>query len=821
MLRRFISFFFSWLVLASALVSYGGGYLLLWISKDLPDYQQLSIYEPPVMTRIHAADGSLLGEYATERRLYLPISSVPESLIQAFLSSEDKKFYQHPGIDYESILAAFIFNVQNLKSGRRPIGASTITQQVAKNFLLTNELSYKRKLREILLALKIEQAFSKDKILELYLNEIYLGLGSYGVAASALKYFGKGVFELDFHEMAYLAALPKAPNNYHPFRHPMQAKMRRNWVLDRMYSNGFISLEESERAKGLPLGVKLHSVDPSTFAAGYFTEEVRRIIYAMYGERKLYEGGLSVRTTLDPKMQIIARNVLIKGLISIDRSKGWRGPVDRIRVDDEWGRTLLQVRMLNDINPWRMGIVLEVNRNFAEIGLRPSASSQFQYGNKKKEGSVKIRLDHKGIAWTRKKKDKKKANINNVLSVGDVIYVAPEGKGGEWELMQIPEIEGALVAIDPHTGRVKAMVGGFSYDGSQFNRATQAMRQPGSAFKPFVYAAALDNGYTPSSIVMDAPVEIDQGPGLEIWRPRNYSRTFFGPSTLRRGVEKSRNVMTVRLAKDIGMPLVSEYAKRFGIYDNLLPFLAMSLGAGETTVLRLTAAYAMLDNGGKKVTPTLIDRIQDRWGNTIYRHDERECQGCAAESWTGQNEPVIIDHRPRIISPYTSYQVTSILEGVIRRGTGSIVRAIKRPIAGKTGTTNGERDAWFVGYSPELAVGVFVGYDKPRSMGRGATGGRIAAPIFRDFMSLFLADKPAVPFPVPSGIQLFRVNVETGLKARINDRNAIMEAFKPGEAPPDQHSMIGYTDPEGWNNNAPGSINGEPRSISSGSGGLY
>lgn len=794
MLWRCTGYLFASMSMVSLVGAAAVAYVIWNMSRDLPDYEQLALYEPPITTRVHAADGSLLAEYAKERRLYLPVDAIPKLLIKAFLAAEDKNFYWHSGVDYESVAAALLINLRNFGTGRRPVGGSTITQQVAKNFLLNNEVSYERKLKEALLALKIEQTFDKDQILELYLNEIYLGSGSYGVAAASLNYFGKSVAELDLQEMAYLAALPKAPNNYHPFRATARATARRNWVINQMRRNGFIGSDAAEQARAAPLEVTLRSVDPHMFAADYFAEEIRRVLYAMYGERKLYEGGLSVRATLDPEMQIMARKALVDGLVSFDRMKGWRGPVDRIAVAPDWASAITQIPDISDVAPWRMGVVIAVNNDQAEIGLRPAVSPSGGFSAERET----VKLNREGVAWTggASGKNGRSPAVRDILRVGDVVYVAPnEAPGGRnvsWELMQIPEVEGAIVAMDPHTGRVKALVGGFSYSESEFNRATQALRQPGSAFKPFVYAAALDNGYMPSSIVIDAPLEIEQGPGLDIWRPRNYGRVFYGPSTLRLGIEKSRNVMTVRLARDIGMPLVREYAERFGIYDHLLPVLAMSLGAGETTLLRMTAAYAMLDNGGKKVTPTLIDRIQDRWGRTIFRHDKRECTGCDVDSWNGRDGPVLIDHRPQILDPHTAYQMTSMLEGVVQRGTGAVVRSVKKPLAGKTGTTNDERDTWFIGYSPDLTVGVFVGYDKPRSMGKGSTGGRVAAPIFRDFMAMALSDKPAIPFRVPEGINLFRVDAKTGLKASINDKNAIMEAFKPGRQP-SRHSVIDYS----------------------------
>ncbi|MCB1435706.1 MAG: penicillin-binding protein 1A [Rhodobiaceae bacterium] len=819
MIFRFIGYLFAVAIMLGLAAAAAVAYIIWDTTQDLPNYDALAKYEPPVTTRIHAADGSLVAEYARERRLYLPINTIPDLVIEAFLSAEDKNFYQHNGIDFAGIARAVVVNINNAASGRRLVGASTITQQVAKNFLLTSEVSYERKLKEALLALKIERAYSKDKILELYLNEIYLGIGVYGVAAASLAYFDKSASELTLDEAAYLAALPKAPNNYHPFRHTERAVERRNWVIDRMVENGFADAAAGEAAKARPLDVTPRPTGAHIFAADYFAEEVRRQIYTIYGEKKLYEGGLSVRTTLDPKLQIMARKALVKGLVDFDRERGWRGPVTRLEPGGDWGEALAKVEALSDVAPWRLAMVIEVDEKKALVGLKPDFDKTGQLTAERNAAELSL----EAVSWARKslgdgKLGNKVKSVAEVLAVGDVVYVAPNEKGDAWELMQVPEIEGAIVAMDPHTGRVHALVGGFSYAESEFNRATQAQRQPGSSFKPIVYAAALDNGYTPSSVILDAPIEVDQGGGQDVWRPQNYGKKFYGPSTLRLGIEKSRNVMTVRLAQDMGMPLIAEYGRRFGIYDNLFPVLSMALGAGETTVLRLTAAYAMLDNGGKKITPTLIDRIQDRWGATIYRHDKSVCEACAAQSWQNQDEPALIDNRLQIIDPHSAYQITSMMEGVVQRGTGTAVRAVGRPLAGKTGTTNDERDAWFVGFSPDLAVGVFVGYDNPRPMGRGATGGHVAAPIFRDFMTMALAGTPAIPFRVPPGLNMYRIDAKTGLKARPGDEKVIMEAFKPGTAPPDSYSIIGYTDDGGQ----PLTVSPEADSaIRSGRGGLY
>ncbi len=794
LLLSFLGWSFGLFVIAFLAVSAGVGYLLFEASKELPDYESLARYEPPVMTRIHAHDGSLIAEYARERRIFVPINTIPKRVIAAFLSAEDARFYEHGGIDMQGVARAAVKYVETKMTGRGGIqGASTITQQVAKNFLLTSDRTFDRKIKEAILAIRIERAYTKYKILELYLNEIYLGIGAYGVAAAGLNYFNKELKDLTLEEAAYLAALPKAPNNYHPFRNRQKATERRNWILDQMADNGYITAEEATAAKAKPLEVKFRPSGAHIFAAEYFAEEVRRSIHAQYGEEKLYAGGLSVRTTLDPRLQEMARLSLIDGLVAYDRDQGWRGPVSKIDISGDWGIPLGAIDIPSDIMPWRLGVVLEAGKDKAIVGLRP-ARQQDGTLTKDRE-AVEITLAE--VKWAKVPATKATAKaVTDIVTPGDVIYVAPKDPrklDGVWSLMQIPEVAGGLVAMDPHTGRVLAVAGGFSFAMSQFDRVIQAKRQPGSSFKPFVYAAALDNGYKPTSIILDAPIEIEQGPGQGIWKPENYDKEkSFGPTTLRVGIEKSRNQMTVRLAQDVGMPLITEYAKRFGIYDDLLPVLSMSLGAGETTLLRMATAYCMLANGGKRVRATLIDRIQDRWGRSVWKHDARECVGCMAETWAGQPEPEIPDDRKQVLDPHTAYQMTSILEGVVQRGTATVLKSLNRPIAGKTGTTNEERDAWFIGYTPDLVVGVFVGFDTPRPMGKGRTGGGVAAPIFGDFVKRALADKPAAPFRVPPGLKLVRVNLKSGLRAGANDPQAIQESFKPNEEPDDAYSIIGF-----------------------------
>lgn len=773
---RFIGRFFGFLFATGAIVFVVGAVVaggIVWkYEQELPDYTQLKNYEPPVMTRVHAGDGSVLAEYSRERRLYLPSSAIPALVKEAFISAEDKSFYTHNGVDPEGIVRAALVQIE----GGHMQGASTITQQVAKNFLLTNVRSYDRKIKEALLSFRIESAYSKEKILELYLNEIYLGLGNYGVAAAALNYFGKSVHELTVAEVAYLAALPKGPNNYHPFLHRDKAIDRRNWVIDRMVENGYVAKADGEKAKAQPLGVTQRVLSPNTYYGGFFAEEVRRELSERYGEKKLYEGGLSVRTTLDPKMQRMARKALVDGLVRYDEAHGFRGPMRHINIEGDWGPPLADVPMLGDVSPWQLAVVLDLNGNEARIGLQPKREPDGTVNRERQTGT----LVQTGLKWSR-------GTGRNGLTPGDVVYAEPiDGRPGDYRLRQIPEVGGAIVAMDPYTGRVLAMVGGFSFDQSEFNRATQAMRQPGSSFKPFVYATALDNGYTPSSIVLDEPISIDQGPGLGVWTPENFEGKSGGPHTLRYGVEHSINQMTVRLARDVGMPLIAEYAKRFGIYDDLPPYLSMSLGSGETTLMRMTTAYSMLANGGKKIKSTLIDRIQDRWGHTIYKHDERLCEGCNAQNWSNQDEPKLVDNREQVLDPLTAYQITSIMEGVIQRGTGVAIKVLNRHLAGKTGTTNDAKDLWFVGYSPDLAVGVFMGYDRPRSLGDSAQAALYTAPIFRDFMGMALKGKPDIPFRVPPGIKLISVDARSG--QRSTGTGSILEAFKPGTAPPESYA---------------------------------
>ncbi len=764
-------------------------YVFVHFGSDLPAHDHLKTYEPPVTTRVYASDGRMMAEYAIERRVYLPIEAIPQRLRNAFLSAEDQNFHSHPGVDPVGLMRAVVTNVRNLNSGKRPEGASTITQQVAKNFLLTNEVSIERKIREALLAFRLEQTFTKEHILELYLNEIYLGFQSYGVGAAALNYFNKSVDELSIAEAAFLAALPKAPNNYHPVHKTDAAYARRDWVLRRMLEDGHITAAQAEAARAERIVLRQRDETQTVFGAGFFAEEIRRTLAERYGENALYKGGLAVRSTLDPDLQKIAGEALRHGLMAYDRRHGWRGPVATLSEVDgsDWAAALAAVpRPPGALEDWRLALVRAVERDAVSLGFADGGTGVMAFDT---------------MGWARPWLENQRVgaapdSAADVVSVGDVVLVAPatDDQTGEpaetvFALRQIPDIEGALVAMDPHTGRVLAMMGGFSAGRSEFNRATQARRQPGSSFKPFVYMAALENGYTPASIILDAPFVYDQGPGLAKWKPQNYSHKFYGPSTLRMGVEKSRNLMTVRLAQAVGMEEVADVAERFGVVDNMPLYLAASLGSIETTVLRMTRAYAMIANGGRRIDATLIDRIQDRHGRTIYRHDGRPCRGCEAVAWSNQTVPALSDPRPRVIDPLTAYQMTSILEGVVRRGTGGrIGAAIKKPLAGKTGTSNDAFDTWFVGFSPDLAVGVFVGFDDPRTLGPREAGSTAAGPIFRDFMKAALEDTPGRPFPVPPGIQFITVDRQTGRRA--TGEGTITEVFKPGEGPDEQPAVL-------------------------------
>ncbi|MGO7541883.1 penicillin-binding protein 1A [Rhizobium ruizarguesonis] len=788
---RLFGYFFGMACVLFLVAAAGVAIYLANVAKDLPDYAVLNSYAPPVTTRVHAGNGALMAEYAKEKRLFLPIQAVPDRVKAAFLSAEDKNFYNHPGVDLTGLGRAILVNLQNFGSGRRPVGASTITQQVAKNFLLSSDQTIDRKIKEAILSFRIEQAYSKDKILELYLNEIFFGLNSYGIAGAALTYFNKSVTELTVAEAAYLASLPKGPANYHPFRHPEAALERRNWVIDRMVENGYVSQPDGEEAKKQPLGVTARTTGPSLFASDFFAEAVRRQLIDQYGEKVLYEGGLSVRTSLDPQMQLAARKALQDGLVTYDERRGFHGPIKQIDASGDWGKALADIPALSDVPEWRLAVVLAVSDSTVDIGLQPAKDGSGKVAADRQRGTI----DAKNMQWAFRSADGARKTTKSpvgAVSPGDVVYVAKLGDDAStsYRLQQPPKVQGGLVAMDPKTGRVLAMVGGFSYAQSEFNRATQAMRQPGSSFKPFVYAAAMDNGYTPASVIMDAPIEIVSGG--QVWRPENYGGESGGPSTLRSGIEHSRNLMTVRLANDLGMNIVAEYAERFGIYDHMMPVLSMSLGAGDTTVLRMVSAYSVIANGGKQIKPTLIDRIQDRYGKTIFRHEERLCEGCNAGDWQNQEEPNIVDNRETVLDPMTAYQITSMMQGVIQRGTAAgKVDLGGRDVAGKTGTTNDEKDAWFVGFTPDLVAGLYMGFDTPAPLGRGGTGGVLSAPIFNEFMQTAVKDMPESKFVIPPGMNLISIDRKTGMAAVDGDPNTIIEAFKPGTGPADSFSVIG------------------------------
>ncbi len=703
------------LFVCTVMLAIGGGVvagLTIWhFGRALPDYQQLAHYEPPIMTRVQAGDGRLLAEYATERRVFVPIGAIPKRVVNAFLSAEDKNFYTHHGVDPISMLRAALTDLGRWHSNRRPVGASTITQQVAKNMLLSNELSIARKVKEILLATRIDEALSKDRILELYLNEIYLGVGAYGVAAAAQTYFDKSLDELTLGEAAFLAGLPKAPNNYNPARFPQLAKARRDWVLDRMAEDGNATDRDIAQAKAEPLTMR-HREEAEIVTGPYFAEEVRRELLARYGENALYQGGLSVRTSLDARLQAAADKNLRDGLIAYDKSRGgWRGAVGHIDPGPNWPARLEATPLPAGAATagWQLAVVLHTDSDGAAVGLKGGETGRIAFAQ---------------MRWARPLRDDMSLgpfprSAADVAKPGDLVLTEPlpedagkePGKGGAagvakpktgplYNLCQIPDVSGALVVLDPHTGRVLAMSGGFSFELSQFNRATQAKRQPGSAFKPFVYLTALEHGFTPSTLVLDAPISLSQGPGLPPWTPGNYEHNFMGPIPLRVALEHSRNLATAHVAATIGMEAIGQTVEKFGIMDHMPRMYSMALGAGETTPLKLTAAYAMLDENGKRITPSLIDRVQDRNGKTIFRADQRVCEGCTGVDWNHQPVPTLPDNREQIADPVAAYQVVEMMEGVVQRGTGFAVKAVGKPIAGKTGTTSEWQDAWFVGFTP-------------------------------------------------------------------------------------------------------------------------
>lgn len=748
---------------------------------DIPDYHKLNTYEPPVTTRLYAGDGQVMMEYAVEKRIFVPEEKIPALVKNAFIAAEDKHFYSHPGIDFMGIIRAVFTNVKNYASGKRMVGASTITQQVAKNFLLSSERSLNRKIKEAILAYRISKTYSKEHVLELYLNEIYLGNRAYGVAAAALNYFDKALNELTIEEAAYLAALPKGPNNYDVKHHYDAALARRNWVIERMQEDGYITKEEAQAAIAKPLEVKKKHFGYLKNSE-YFSDEVRRLLAKSLGDSAIFEGGLMVRTTIDPELQKLATKTFRDGLISYDRRHGYRQTGLKIAMDGDYKSALEKVELPAGADEsWKKAVVTAVTDTTAEAETIEG-----------KKGVITL----KSLAWARKTLPNQRVSIapkkvQDVLNKGDVIYVE-EVKEGEMELRQIPDVEGAMVVMSPHNGKILAMVGGFSFDKSQFNRATQAYRQTGSTFKPFVYVTALEMGYSPTDLILDAPFVLDQGPGLPLWKPSNYSKGFSGLTTLRQGIEKSKNLMTVRLAQDIGMARVSEMANRLGVMEHLPELLSMSLGAADTRLIDMVTAYSVFVNGGFKVSPYLIEQIQDRYGKSLYKNNSVHCIGCVVAHFDeNDNVPEITDDRQRVLDELTAYQMVSILQGVAVRGTGSRLASLHKNLAGKTGTTNENKDAWFIGFSPDMVVGIYVGFDEPRTLGRIETGAAAALPIFYDFMKEALKDKPNLEFRIPQGIKFVRVNPNTGRPAGLSDKVVIMEALKPDFRFGDTQRVIG------------------------------
>src|SRR5690349_578881 len=811
----------KWLGLAAAaLVVVTIGFAAFWLvalTRDLPSVETLKDYEPPITTRVYAGNGTVLGEFAHERRIFVPSAFIPKLVKEAFTSAEDRNFYNHPGIDPSGILRAAIKDVGLVLEGRRPQGASTITQQVARGFLLNSELKMARKVREAILAIRIDATYPKEKILELYLNEINLGQNSYGVGAAALNYFGKSLDELTISEVAFLAALPKSPAHYDPRFHHQAALDRRNWVIGQMEENNYITREQARAAKAEPLITQTRALGSQAADVDYYVEEVRRLLYKQYGGKGLYDSGLQVRASLDTRLQNYAVSALRSGLVRYDRRHGWRGA--KMHVDlANWKEGLAKLASdpnhQSGIETWRVAVALAYDAKNVQIGFADGTTGLIPY-----DGYKWANRQLPGAVW-----GPRPTTPQEVVKPGDVFYVealpAP-AKAGEFGLRQVPEINGAIVVMDPHTGRVLAMSGGFSYASSQFDRAMQAQRQPGSSFKPFVYATALDNGYTPASKVLDSPFELDQGPGLGVWRPENFERgEYLGDTTLRRGLELSRNLMTVHLAHELGMNEVVKMPIRFGVYDKLPTLLANSLGSYETTLMRLVTGYAEFVNGGKKVSASLVDRIQDRNGKTIWRHDERKCEGCNDTNWHSQEEPLLADTREQITDSRTAYQIVSMLQGVVQRGTAaySVGAQIDKPLAGKTGTSQDAQSVWFIGFSPDLAAGVYVGFDNPRTLGPHEQGATVAAPIFRDFMKEALKDAPPTPFRVAPGIEEVAIDWKSGQPVPPGTPGAIMEAFKAGTAPGEANAPSDESAPGTASNNpnpAP------PSSVSEGTGGLY
>ena len=776
MLRFVFSFFgaiFSFVTLGIAMAAITVGGIFWMYGQDVPSYESLAQYKPPTISRIYSGEGQLIDEFARERRLFAPADEIPELVKQAFISAEDKNFYTHKGYDPRGIAAAGLEAVQS--RGQSIRGASTITQQVMKNFLLSGDREAERKIKEIILAARVETALSKEQILELYLNEIYLGVNSYGVAAAAQSYFNKTLSELKPHEAAYLAALPKKPAQLHPVRDMQDAVGRRNFVLKEMYENGYMS-EAMYRAEAAEPLRSVQNGDFESFRTvlpprDYFTDEIRRQLSEDFGEGEFFTGGFTVRATIDQEMQDEAAVALQKGLEDYDRTLGeWRGTdvvldAEVLRDETLWRTALSEAEVPRDIQlggDWLPAVVLNI------------ADQRLTIGVEGQEGTGTV--PRSDIRWL-------KGNFFDNFETGDVVLVRATDEAGQWSLRQVPAVQGGFVAMDVNTGRVIAMQGGFSYQHSVFNRATQAQRQPGSSFKPFVYAAALDSGYSPATIVVDAPIEIDTPQGL--WRPKNASNKYYGPTPLRTGIERSRNLMTIRLAQEVGMAVVADYAERFGVYDDMGRYLANSLGSEETTLYQMVVAYSMFANGGERVEPTLVDRIQDRYGETIYRHDQRTCLDCNNPSVRPGEAPRILSNRSRVMNAITAYQLTSMMKGVVDRGTAAGKVRLSVPTAGKTGTTNDARDVWFVGFTSNIAAGCYIGYDQPKPLGRGASGGGMCGPVFQSFMEKATEKFGGGPFEVPEGGQFIKIDRFTG--ARLPDEAAgdyvVAEYFRDGSEP--------------------------------------
>ena len=730
--------------------------IVLWtFSNSIPDYRFLKNYKPPVSSKMYSGEGDLVADFSKEKRIFVPYEAIPKNVIDSFLSAEDKNFFSHPGVDAKGLMRAVINNIDNILNSKRLEGASTITQQVAKNFLLTNEVSINRKIKEAILAFRIERALSKERILELYLNQIYLGSGAYGVAAASLEYFDKSIKELNYNEAALLAALPKAPSKYNPYRDKELAKFRRNLVLNNLFENNFITekkyFELKEKQIDLKKVKKVFLEDSQ-----YYIEDVRKNIIDQLTYEKVYKQGYNINTPINLKLQKIATESLRNGLIAYDRRKGWRGPLKNIQYSENWLSKIEKIFRLEKSIGWQVAIVKKVNQFNAIIET---------------EKNINGTIEYKDISWTKK-------NFKDLLKEGDIIYVKNTNKKNFFSLEQLPKINGGVVVMDPFTGRVVALSGGFSFKNSEFNRATQALRQPGSAFKPFVYALALENEYTPSSLVLDAPLVLDQGIDLKKWKPENYGKKFYGPSTLRVGLEKSRNLMTVRIAQSLGVNKLTNFSKEMGIYEEPDELLSISLGSAETTLLNLTSAYSSFVNGGKLIRPILIDRIQDGEGNTIINNENRKCINCDSISFTSKDFPKIEDNYKQIFSPQTAYQVTSLLQGVVERGTGKKLKKLGLNLAGKTGTTNDNTDAWFVGFTSNLVIGVYVGMDNPQPLGKFETGSKAALPIFEEFVKKAIQKSEARPFKVPEDITLMVIDPKTGIKAKFSSKNTIIESYK-------------------------------------------